>query len=308
MKTPALGNRVITARPPAAHSLRPLGRVGSYLHQPLSLMFIGLVALVGFLGLYPSVFLLYGSVVDSPLGVAGHFTLANYLEAYGDRQTYTVIVNSFIYGAGASGLSVVLASVLAWVTIRTNAPGRRLFELTAIIPNILPTLLIAVAWVLLLNPDNGLINLVLMRVLHLQQAPLNVYSLPGMIFVEGMILTPLAYLIIAAALKSMDPALEESARTLGSNQLGVAGRITFPLMRPAILAAATLNFVRAIESFDAPAIIAIPARIEVFTTKIYREALGSYPTNQNLAAAFGMGILAIALLCVYLYRLFTAKG
>jgi iron(III) transport system permease protein len=271
-------------------------------------MFIGLVALVGFLGLYPSVFLLYGSVVDSPLGVAGHFTLANYLEAYGDRQTYTVIVNSFIYGAGASGLSVVLASVLAWVTIRTNAPGRRLFELTAIIPNILPTLLIAVAWVLLLNPDNGLINLVLMRVLHLQQAPLNVYSLPGMIFVEGMILTPLAYLIIAAALKSMDPALEESARTLGSNQLGVAGRITFPLMRPAILAAATLNFVRAIESFDAPAIIAIPARIEVFTTKIYREALGSYPTNQNLAAAFGMGILVIALLCVYLYRLFTAKA
>jgi iron(III) transport system permease protein len=61
------------------------------------------------------------------------------------------------------------------------------------------------------------------------------------------------------------------------------------------------------ESFDAPAIIAIPARIEVFTTKIYREALGSYPANQNLAATYGMGILAIALLCVYLYRRFTAQ-
>ena len=84
-------------------------------------------------------------------------------------------------------------------------------------------------------------------------------------------------------------------------------RITFPLIRPAILAAGTLNFVRAIESFDTPAIIALPARIEVFTTKIWREALGSFPTNHNLAAAYGVGILAIALVFVYLYRRFTSQ-
>jgi iron(III) transport system permease protein len=82
-------------------------------------------------------------------------------------------------------------------------------------------------------------------------------------------------------------------------------RITFPLIRPAILAAGTLNFVRAVESFDTPAIIALPARIEVFTTKIWREALGSFPTNHNLAAAYGVGILVIALMFVYLYRRFT---
>jgi iron(III) transport system permease protein len=161
--------------------------------------------------------------------------------------------------------------------------------------------------VLLLNPNNGLINVALMRVVGLQSAPFNIYSLPGLIFVEGMILTPLAFLIIAAAFKGMDPALEESAKTLGSNEFGVAGRITLPLMRPAIPAAGTLNFVRAIESFDVPAIVAIPATIEVFTTKIYREALGSFPTNQNLAAAYGVGILAIALIFVYIYRLFTSQ-
>jgi iron(III) transport system permease protein len=105
----------------------------------------------------------------------------------------------------------------------------------------------------------------------------------------------------------MDPSLEESAKTLGSGEFGVARRITFPLMRPAILAAATLNFVRAVESFDTPAIIALPARIEVFTTKIWREALGSFPTNHNLAATYGVGILTIALLFVYLYRRFTSQ-
>jgi iron(III) transport system permease protein len=160
---------------------------------------------------------------------------------------------------------------------------------------------------MLLNPSNGLINASLVAVLGLDKGPFNIYSMPGLIFVEALILTPLAFLIIAAALKSMDPSLEESAKTLGSGEFGVMRRITFPLIRPAILAAATLNFVRAVESFDTPAIIALPARIEVFTTKIWREALGSFPTNHNLAATYGVGILAIALIFVYLYRRFTSQ-
>jgi iron(III) transport system permease protein len=245
--------------------------------------------------------------VDAPLGVPGHYTLKNYAEAFLDLEAYRLMLTSFVFGMGASGLSVVLALILAWITIRTNAPYRRLFELTAIIPNIFPPLLISISWVLLLNPSNGLINVVLTQMLGLETAPFNVYSIPGLIFVEGLILTPLAFLIIAAALKSMDPALEESAKTLGSSELGVATRITFPLMRPAILAALTLNFVRAIESFDTPAIVALPARIEVFTTKIYREAVGSFPANHNLAAAYGVGLLGIALIFVYLYRRFTSQ-
>jgi iron(III) transport system permease protein len=160
---------------------------------------------------------------------------------------------------------------------------------------------------MLLNPSNGLINGLLVKAFGLKQGLFNIYSIPGLIFVEALILTPLAFLIVAAALKSMDPSLEESAKTLGSGEFGIMSRITFPLMRPAILAAATLNFVRAVESFDTPAIIALPARIEVFTTKIWREALGSFPTNHNLAAAYGVGILIIALLFVYLYRRFTSQ-
>jgi iron(III) transport system permease protein len=275
--------------------------------QPIHATFVLVVAVVAFLGLYPCAYLLYGSLIDAPLGVPGHFTLGNYVHAYGDPTIYALVGSSFVFAAGSSALSVFLALLLAWITIRTNAPGRRLFEITAIIPNVMPPLLIAISWVLLLNPNNGLINVVLTRSLGLRQSLFNIYSLPGLIFVEGMNLTPLAFLIIAAALKSMDPALEESGKTLGSSELGVAARITFPLMRPALLAAATLNFVRAIESFDVPAIIAIPARIDVFTTQIYREALGSFPPNQNLAAAYGVGILVIALFCVYVYRSLTSR-
>ena len=237
----------------------------------------------------------------------GHFTLQNYVRAYNDPEAYPLLLNSFIFGIGASGLSVAFALALAWITIRTNAPFRRLFELTAIIPNILPPILVSISWVMLLNPSNGLINGLFVKLFGMEKGPFNIYSMPGLIFVEALILTPLAFLIVAAALKSMDPSLEESAKTLGSGEFGVMSRITFPLIRPAILAAGTLNFVRAIESFDTPAIIALPARIEVFTTKIWREALGSFPTNHNLAAAYGVGILGVALVFVYLYRRFTSQ-
>jgi len=282
-------------------------RIGSFLSQPIGWVFIGVGGILAFLSLYPAVFLFYGSFTDAPLGVPGHFTFENYIRAFTDPEAYPLLLNSFVFGIGASGLSIFLALTLAWITIRTNAPFNRLFELTAIIPNIMPPILISISWVMLLNPSNGLINASLVKIFGLEKGPFNIYSIPGLIFVEGLILTPLAFLIIAAALKGMDPSLEESAKTLGSSQLGVARRITLPLIRPAILAAGTLNFVRAIESFDTPAIIALPARIEVFTTKIWREALGSFPTNHNLAAAYGVGILAIALLFVYLYRRFTSQ-
>jgi iron(III) transport system permease protein len=128
-----------------------------------------------------------------------------------------------------------------------------------------------------------------------------------MIFVEALITTPLAFLIVSASLYSMDPALEESARVAGSSNFQVAWRITFPIVRPALLASAMLNFVRAIESFETPAIIALPARIEVFTTKIYREAIGAFPPNQNLAATYAVSLLLITMIFVYFYRHLTAR-
>ena len=272
---------------------------------PLTVLVGGLIA---FLSLQPTVMLFWGSVSDAPLGRPGRLTLENYRIAYSDPETFGVILNSFVFAAGSALLSIVLAAAMAWVVVRTNAPGRRVFELVTVVPNIMPPLLIAVAWTFLLNPSTGLVNDVLMTVFGLSAAPFDVYSMPGMIFVEGLVLTPLAFLIIAAALRSMDPSLEESARMSGSPHLGIVRRVTFPLVRPAILAAAILNFVRAIESFDTPAILALPARIDVFTSKIYKEALDAFPPNHNLAASYGMSLLLITLTLVYVYRVMIRRA
>lgn len=275
--------------------------------DPLTLTVAGLAVVLAFLALYPTAMLFYGSFTTAPLGEPGEATLANYVTAYTDPETYRLLLDSFVFAAGSALLSLVFACALAWITVRTNAPFRGIFELTAIVPNIFPPLLIAIAWTLLASPTVGMLNAVLMALFGLSQGPLNIYSMPGLIFVEGLILTPLGFLIIAAAMRGMDPSLEESARMAGSSQWRVARRITLPLMRPAILAAGTLNFVRALESFDTPAIIALPARIEVFTTKIYREALAAYPPDYNLAATYGVSLLAIALAFVALYRRFTSR-
>jgi iron(III) transport system permease protein len=275
--------------------------------DPLTVTVIGVAIVLAYLSLYPTAMLFYGSFTTSPLGQAGKLSLTNYVTAYTDPQTFAVLLNSFGFALGASALSVLLAMTLAWVTVRTDAPLRGVFELTAIVPNILPPLLIAISWTLLLSPSIGLLNVMLRTVVHVTRGPLDIYSLPGLIFVEGLILTPLAFLIMSGALQNMDPALEESARTAGASHWQIIRKVTLPLMRPAILAAGTLNFVRALESFDTPAIIALPARIELFTTKIFREALAAYPPNYNLAATYGVSLLAVALVFVALYRRFTSR-
>jgi len=273
---------------------------------------VAVMAVVGvviaYLSLSPTLMLFYGSFLSKPLGVPGDFTLQHYVRAYTDPVTYELLLNSFIFAAGSSLLATVLAAAVAWITVRTNAPFRKIFELTAIVPNIFPPVMLAVAWGTLLSPRTGLINRALMQFLGLESAPFNVYSMAGMIFVEGLITAPLAFLIVSASLHSMDPSLEESARVAGSTNLQIARRITFPIIRPAILASATLNFVRAIESFETPAIIALPARIEVFTTKIYREAIGAFPPNQNVAATYAVSLLVITMIFVYLYRRLTSHS
>jgi len=270
---------------------------------------VGTVGLIiAYLSLSPTLMLFYGSFRSAPFGLPGEFTWAHYISAYTDPLTYRLLINSFIFAGFSALVATALATILAWISIRTNAPGRKFFELTAIVPNIFPPVMLAVSWTILLSPRTGLLNRLAMEIFGLDAAPLDIYSMWGMIYVEALITTPLAFLMVSASLYSMDPSLEESARVAGSSNLQIVWRITLPIVRPALLASAMLNFVRAIESFDTPAIIALPARIEVFTTKIYREAIGAFPPNQNLAATYSVSLLLITLLFVYFYRSMTSKS
>jgi iron(III) transport system permease protein len=150
----------------------------------------------------------------------------------------------------------------------------------------------SIAWIMLLHPRIGLINLALIKTLGLSQAPVDIHSMYGMIFVGGLRQVPVMFLLLAGALRSMDPSLEESSATCGSSNAATMLRITFPLMIPASAAAMIYSFINAIEAFEIPALIGMPVKIYVFSTKIYL-AMHQSPPDYGVSAALGITVLAV---------------
>ena len=119
----------------------------------------------------------------------------------------------------------------------------------------------------------------------------DIYSMGGMIWVDGLHYSPMAFLLMTAAFRAMDPALEESAMMSGANIFQVAWRVTLKLTWPAIFATLLILFVRAIESFEVPALLGLPVGIQVFTSAIY-QAVHRYPSQIGLASAYAVTLLA----------------
>lgn len=266
----------------------------------------GLIAIVGFLTLCPVVMLILGSF-SGELGTFGAFTLEKYVAAYTDPAFAEILVSTVIFTLGSALVATGLALFLAYLNTRTNIPGKYLFGVISLIPMMVPHILFAVSWVLLLNPSNGMINLVL-RQLGIEAAALNIYSLTGMILVEGLLDLPIAYLVIAPAMSAFDVALEESSRVCGASNARTLFRVTLPVLRPAILAALTLVIVRSLASFAVPSVIGMPGRIYVLATHIYSIVATGYAADYGMAAAVGMSALAASITLIVLYRRLTREG
>ena len=256
--------------------------------------------LLVYLVLFPLIMLVLGSFQEEVAPRQFDLTLRNYADAYTSRFTYSTFATSAIFASGAAALSFILGTALAWLVERTNVPFARLVLPIAVVPLILPGILEATAWVFLLSPAFGVINVVLQNVLGLADPPINIYSLPGMIWVQAVGQTPLAFLMMSAAFKLMDPNLEEGAQTSGANGLQTFWRVTLPLLRPWAGAVLLLLLVRSLEAFEVPAIIGIPARNYVYTSEIYL-AFNDFPPNYGLGSALAVGLLVLSTVGVWLY-------
>ncbi len=266
-----------------------------------------LIAIVGALTVFPVLMLLLGSFSEG-LTAFGKFTVHKYVEAYTDPVLFDVLANTTLFVLGSSLLSTVLALFLAYLNTRTDIPFKFLFKIISLIPMMIPHLLFAVSWALLLNPSNGLINLALKQALSLEDAPFNIYSIWGMILVEGLLDLPIAYLIIAPAMASFDVALEESSRVCGAGTMRTFARVTLPVLRPAILAAFILGLVRSLASFAVPSVIGMPGRVPVLATHLYEMIATGFATDYGKAAAVGMSVLAASVTLIVVYRALTAES
>jgi iron(III) transport system permease protein len=257
-------------------------------------------AVIAYLALVPLYYLLWGTFFDD-----GGLTFSGFERAYGNDRVGELVGNSLWFAVGAATLSLTVGTTLAYLNVRTDVPFKALFFAASIVPLIIPGVLYTISWIFLASPEIGLLNAALSPIVG--SAPFDIFTIWGMIWVEGLHSSPIVFLLMVAAFRAMDPSLEESALMSGASRLQTIRRVTLPLVRPALLAAVLIILITSIESFEVPALLGLQNGIYVFTSRIYF-VLRTYPPDLAAAGALAVGLLAIAVIGVAISRLLAGRG
>jgi len=266
---------------------------------------VGPVLLVTiYLIVIPLVFLIWTSFRTGHIGVPVELTVSNYARAYANPATYELISNTLVFALGSGAIALLLGIIFAWLVERTNLPAKDLIYPLFLVPIAIPGVLFSIAWVLLLSPGAGIINLFLKQALQLERAPFNIYNMAGMVFLEGLHLTPVTFLMMAGSFRRMDPALEEASDALGAGFLTTLYRITLRVLRPSILGALIYVLISAMESFEIPGVIGMRAGIQVLAFKIYLAKQDS-PPDYGMLSTLAVLLLAISAILIVAYSKFS---
>ncbi|MFQ5849952.1 MAG: ABC transporter permease [Candidatus Binatia bacterium] len=228
-------------------------------------------------------------------------TFLNYIEAYSSPTTFKMLLNSFWFATGSMLMAILLGGSLAFLSERTDLPFRGTIPLMVLIPLITPSIVKGIAWIFLLSPRIGLINS-LGYALGFENPLLSAYSLPAMVWVEGVSMSPLAFLLIGATIRRMDPALEEAALGSGASVWKTFSRVTLPLIVPGLAGVAILLFIRGIEAFEIPMLMGFNSGIFVFSTTIYYSLRSAFPPNYGLGFAYSMTLIVLTVAAIILYQ------
>src|SRR5437899_5125758 len=266
------------------------------------------IALVVWLSLVPLVFLLWQSfLTPQTASRPAVFTLENFETAYLSAETFRLFFNSVQFATGTAAFSLCLGTALAWMNERTNTPFKRLFFALSLIPLVIPGILFTVSWIMLASPKIGILNVWLQWLFGTDAVFFDIYTMTGMIWTDGLHYSPMAFLLMTAAFRSMDPSLEESAMMSGASILQIAWKITLKLSWPAALGSLLILFVRSLESFEVPALLGLPVGIQVYTSSIY-QAIHQYPSQVGLAAAYAITLLLITSVGIYFQSRLAYQG
>ena len=258
-----------------------------------------LLVIVGFFTVYPLGMIVYGSFRSAAPGLPGHFTLNGYIEGFSDPTVIQALWNTFSLAIVRTILSTVLAIFFCWIIVRTDTPFKGLLEVLMWINFFIPSLPMAMGWILLMDPSYGLFNQWLMKLPFIDNPVFNIYSFWGIVWVHLPFSVSVRVLMFAPAFRNMDAALEESARMSGASNIGTLVRITFPLLLPAIMGTTMLGFIRSLESFEIELLLGMPARFFVFSTKVYdllRWEPPQYPPAMALSSVFLLVVVGLVFL------------
>ena len=264
-----------------------------------------LLLICGVLVLYPLVYLVVESlnIGDAQTFPPEEYGLGNYGELFEEPK---VILNTLFVACIATVMAVFFGFLQAWILTRTAIPGRARLERLMQLPYYMTPLIGALSWGVLLGPKTGLVNQV-WRSIGFSSDLFNIYSPWGIAWVMALFEGTVAFVMISASMKSMDPSLEESSRVLGASKLRTALKITLPMVAPGVLSATIFVFAEMLGSFAAAFVLGIPGRFFVVTTAIW-EATLSFPPDYGRAAAMGLSLSGAMVITLGLAKLIMRKG
>ncbi len=259
----------------------------------------------------PLAVLIWGSISSAEPGEASffsfsHLTIDNFERAFRGGEFGSAIRNTAIFAVGTTALAFVFGAYLAWVVERTNTPFRKLITILVIARFIVPDILTTIAWTFLASNRIGTLNHWTSSIFGIDKPLFNIYSMPGMIWIAALDFFPLAFLLMSAALRSMDPSLEEASLVSGHGIFRTTRRITFPLAIPAIVALLILLLTRGITTFETPIVVGLPARINTLVLQLWQKT-STIPTDLGVASVFAVIVLVLCIAMVWFYGRVTRK-
>ena len=285
----------IVPHPPVVRQIS--GRLG----DPSVWLFGALIAVLILLVANPILRLVW----DSFHTAQGEWSLQSYVQALGRARHLQALLNSLYLGVAVTAIALALGVPLALAVSRTNMPGRGFTHLSVLAAFVMPNFLGAIAWILLAGPNAGWLNRLVVELAGVEKGPFNIFSFWGLAFVIALYTYPLIYVFTKSALDLVSTELEDAASIHGAGKLQTMARVTLPLVLPSIIGAAILIFLEAIALYGTPALIAIPARINLATTQIV--SFFQYPLQVEQAAAFSMPILLLTVVMLVLQRKLLAR-
>lgn len=283
---------------------RGLSIVGRIEQKTIAAVVVGLI--LALLVIPPLYFLVVGAITMEEGGQT-RYTLERFSMLLAQRGILVSTWNSFVFAVGSAILALAIGGLAAWLVERTNAPLKSLTYLTNVIALGTPYVLYTSAWLLLLA-RSGPLNTWYRDVTGETGVLINVYGMGGMILIEGLLWSPLVFLLLGATLRNFNPALEEAARMAGATSWGTIRRVTLPLSLPSILALSMLVFIRTVEAFEVPALVGLPGRVHVLTTDIYELMHRTMPPDVGSASALSLILLFIVAALLYWYGRMTRNA
>src|SRR4051812_21284804 len=262
-----------------------------------------LLAILGFLVIYPILMLLLGALTDTNPVIEGislsHLSVKHFLTVLANPNVAEALANTLIACGGGTLIAVAIGLLFSWIVVRTNTPFKGFIAAASILPLFAPPLVAGVAWAILGSPKTGLIN-TMFKWVGLDWR-VDFYSMWGLVFVFGIYYAPYVYMFTASALRNMDPSLEEAAEISGASAFATLFTVTFPLIMPAIVSGMLLSFIVMLGIYGIPAVLGAPTNINVLTTYIFRLTNWS-PPLYNVAAAVAIILMVVTGVLVWLQQ------